>query len=96
MNSVGFYFFSTFLIAALSSAASNILRSEIAKKAVDMGFDPVKVERTILERIRQTKEGYSSVEDLVQDITSSVFDSDADMCQETQSKCSLLQSLCSR
>lgn len=56
-----------------------------------MGFDPVKVERTILERIRQTSEGYSIVEDLIQDITSGVLDSDSDAYQESEGKCSFLQ-----
>lgn len=83
--------YTSYLILAFSLAASNVLQSEIARKAVDTGYDPVTVERTILERIRQTSEGYSRVEDLIQDITNGVFDGDSDMCHETQSKCSLLQ-----
>ncbi|MCJ8734184.1 hypothetical protein PDJAM_G00232400 [Pangasius djambal] len=66
--------------------ASNVLQSEIARKAVDMGFDPVKVERTILERIHRSREGYSTVEDLIRDITSGVLDSDSDVCQEAQTE----------
>lgn len=44
------------------------MQSEIAQKAVEMGFDPVKVERAILEKIRQSGQGYSSVENLLQDV----------------------------
>lgn len=49
-----------------------------------MGYDPVKVERTILEQIRQTHEGFSTVEDLIHDLDSGVFESDSDMCQESK------------
>lgn len=56
-----------------------------------MGLDPIKVERFILEKLRQNGKGYSSVEDLIQDITSGVCDGDSDMSQESQSKRSLLQ-----
>ncbi|XP_060741659.1 E3 ubiquitin-protein ligase XIAP [Tachysurus vachellii] len=65
-------------------AASNVQQSEISKKAVDMGLDPIKVERFILEKLRQNGKGYSSVEDLIQDITSGVCDGDSDMSQESQ------------
>ncbi|KAL6480372.1 hypothetical protein MHYP_G00114050 [Metynnis hypsauchen] len=58
--------------------ASNVMQSEIAQKAVGMGFDPIKVERIILEKIRLSSEGYSKVEDLIEDINNSVFDSDSD------------------
>ncbi|KAM9469778.1 E3 ubiquitin-protein ligase XIAP isoform 1-T2 [Clarias gariepinus] len=64
--------------------ASNVLQSEIARKAIDMGFDPVKVERTILEKIRQSEKGYLTANDLIHDITSGVFDGDSDMCEENQ------------
>ncbi|KAI5620628.1 E3 ubiquitin-protein ligase XIAP, partial [Silurus asotus] len=64
------------------SAASNVMQSEIARKAVNMGFNPVEVERTILEKIRQKSEGYSTVEDLVQDIASGY----TDMRQENQTE----------
>lgn len=56
-----------------------------------MGFDPVKVERTILEKIRQSGKGYLTANDLIHDITSGVFDCDSDMCEENQRKCRLLQ-----
>ncbi|KAK3535787.1 hypothetical protein QTP70_021099 [Hemibagrus guttatus] len=57
--------------------ASNILQSEIAKQAVDMGYDPVKVERLILEKLRQSRKGYSTVEDLIRDIFNGVGDGDS-------------------
>lgn len=66
--------------------ASNVMQSEIAQKAVEMGFDPIKVERTILEKIRQTSEGYSTVESLIQDITNNVFESDSDVFQEAENE----------
>lgn len=62
------------------------MQSEIAQKVVEMGFDPIKVERTILEKIRLTSNGYSSTEDLICDITNNVYDSDSDMVQEAQGK----------
>lgn len=49
-------------------AAQKVLQSEMAQKAVDMGFDPIKVESTILQKLRQNSEGYTSVEALIQDI----------------------------
>ncbi|XP_076877856.1 E3 ubiquitin-protein ligase XIAP [Brachyhypopomus gauderio] len=66
--------------------ASNVMQSEIAQKAVEMGFEPIKVERIILEKIRQSREGYSSVDDLIQDITKSLSDSDSDVHQEQQTE----------
>lgn len=66
--------------------ASNVMQSEIAQKAVEMGFDPIKVERTILEKIRQTSKGYSTVEDLIHDLSNKVCDNDSDMLQEAQSE----------
>ncbi|KAK7138171.1 hypothetical protein R3I94_013715 [Phoxinus phoxinus] len=49
-------------------AAQKVRQSEIAQKAVDMGLDPIKVETTILQKLRQNHEGYASVEALIQDI----------------------------
>lgn len=45
------------------------MQSEIAKKAVDMGFDPTQVESTLLQKLRQDSKGYTSVEALIRDIT---------------------------
>jgi len=56
-----------YLICTLSAAAQKVLQSEIAQKAVDMGFDPIKVE-SVLQKLRQNNEGYASVEALIQDI----------------------------
>ncbi|XP_066505350.1 E3 ubiquitin-protein ligase XIAP [Hoplias malabaricus] len=58
--------------------ACNVMQSEIAQKAIDMGFDPIKVERTILEKLRLSG-GYTNVEDLIQDITNNVFDNDSEV-----------------
>ncbi|XP_026872277.2 E3 ubiquitin-protein ligase XIAP [Electrophorus electricus] len=66
--------------------ASNIMQLEIAQKAVEMGFEPIKVEATILERIQQTRKEYTTVADLIQDLTSSLSDSDSDVCQEVQTE----------
>ncbi|XP_056625553.1 E3 ubiquitin-protein ligase XIAP [Triplophysa dalaica] len=49
-------------------AAQKVMQSEIGKKAVEMGFDPTKVESTILQKLRQDSKGYTSVEALIQDI----------------------------
>lgn len=57
-----------YLICTLSAAAQKVPQSEIAQKAVDMGFAPIKVESTILQKLRQNNEGYASVEALIQDI----------------------------
>lgn len=56
------------MICTLSAAAQKVLQSEIAQKAVDMGFDPIKVQSTILQKLRLNNEGYASVEALIQDI----------------------------
>ncbi|XP_016313488.1 E3 ubiquitin-protein ligase XIAP-like isoform X2 [Sinocyclocheilus anshuiensis] len=53
--------------------AQNVLQSKIAQKAVDMGFDPIKVERTILQKLCQNTEGYASVEALIQDLSASII-----------------------
>ncbi|KAL1262521.1 hypothetical protein QQF64_007786 [Cirrhinus molitorella] len=50
-------------------AAQKVLQSEIAQKAVEMGFDPIKVEQTILQKLRQNTKGYTSVEALIQDLS---------------------------
>lgn len=52
------------------------MQSEIGKKAVDMGFDPTKVESTILQKLRQDSRGYTSVEALIQDIAEQQSDLD--------------------
>ncbi|XP_058253902.1 E3 ubiquitin-protein ligase XIAP isoform X1 [Hemibagrus wyckioides] len=54
--------------------ASNVLQLEIARKAVEMGYDPDKVQRFILEKLRRSSKGYSAVEDLIRDIYSGVGD----------------------
>ncbi|XP_048088217.1 E3 ubiquitin-protein ligase XIAP isoform X2 [Alosa alosa] len=55
---------------------ASIMQSEIAQRAVEMGFDPVKVERAILEKIRRFGQGYSSVENLIQDVLSNSAEND--------------------
>lgn len=65
-----------YVIYTLSAAAQKVLQSEIAQKAVDMGFDPIKVESTILQKLRQNNKGYTSVEALIQDISAQESASD--------------------
>ncbi len=45
-----------------------------------MGFDPIKVERTILQKLRQNAEGYTSVEALIQDLDASITPEKAGKC----------------
>ncbi|XP_030622416.1 E3 ubiquitin-protein ligase XIAP [Chanos chanos] len=58
--------------------ASNVMQSDIAHKVVEMGFDPVKVERTILEKIRRTGRGYSTADELVQDFMNDTMESESE------------------
>lgn len=51
----------------LSEDGSDVLQTSMAQKAIQMGLEPSLVERTILERIRATGSGYSSVQALVED-----------------------------
>lgn len=53
-----------------SKDGSDVLQSSIAKQAIEMGLDPSLVERTILERMRVTSSGHSSVQALVEDCLS--------------------------
>lgn len=46
---------------------SDVQQSAIAQKAIEMGLEPSLVERIILEKIRATDSGYSSVQALVED-----------------------------
>lgn len=48
------------------SLCSEVLRSTIAQKAIDMGFEPSVVEKTILEKISTTGSGFSSLGELVE------------------------------
>lgn len=66
------------------------MQSEIAKKAVDMGFDPTKVESTLLQKLRQDSKGYTSVEALIQDISELQSNSDV---PEKSGKCTYLKCL---
>lgn len=45
-----------------------------------MGFDPIKVERTILQKLRQDAEGYTSVEALIQDLDACITPDKAGEC----------------
>ncbi len=64
----------------MCSAAQKVLQSNISQKAVEMGFDPIKVERTILQKLRQNAEGYTSVEALIQDLDASITPEKAGKC----------------
>ncbi|XP_051514986.1 E3 ubiquitin-protein ligase XIAP-like isoform X1 [Myxocyprinus asiaticus] len=58
------------------SSHEGVKQSEVAQKAVEMGFDPIKVKRTILQKLRQNSEGYTSVEALIQDLSTQESDVD--------------------
>ncbi|XP_052005209.1 E3 ubiquitin-protein ligase XIAP-like isoform X2 [Xyrauchen texanus] len=58
------------------SSQEGAKQSEIAQKAVEMGFDPIEVEKTILQKIRQNSEGYTSIEALIEDLSGQENDSD--------------------
>lgn len=75
------------LFALLISAATNVMQSEIAQKAVDMGFDPVKVERAILEKIRKSGQGYSSVESLIHNVLSNSEENDPEVSHGNEGMC---------
>ncbi|XP_026081005.1 E3 ubiquitin-protein ligase XIAP-like isoform X1 [Carassius auratus] len=49
--------------------AQKVPQSEIADKAVEMGFDRTIVDLTILQKLRQNANGYTSVEALIEDIS---------------------------
>lgn len=53
-----------------SKDGSEVLQSSMAQKAIEMGLEPSLVERTILERMRITGSGHSSVQALVEDCVS--------------------------
>ncbi|KAJ8282096.1 hypothetical protein COCON_G00046150 [Conger conger] len=59
----------------------NVMQSEIALRAVDMGLDPSKVERTILEKIRRTGEGYTSADTLVEDVLTNAMEIGVELSQ---------------
>ncbi|KAJ8390096.1 hypothetical protein AAFF_G00111100 [Aldrovandia affinis] len=60
----------------------NVMQSEIAQRAVDMGLDPTKVERTILEKIRRTGEGYAALDPLVENIFSNAMETEEEQSQQ--------------
>ncbi|XP_019968432.2 E3 ubiquitin-protein ligase XIAP [Paralichthys olivaceus] len=59
-----------------SGNTNEVLRSALAQKAVEMGLNPCEVEKTILEKIRRTGSGYSSLEALLEDCLNNSPDSD--------------------
>ncbi|KAM9413021.1 E3 ubiquitin-protein ligase XIAP-like [Salvelinus alpinus] len=64
-----------------SSHGTEVLRSAMAQRAVEMGLEPALVERTILERIRRAGTGYSTLETLLQDCFNRGPDSDAETAE---------------
>lgn len=74
------------LFWAFSLAASNVLQLEIVKKAVEMGYDPDRVQRLVLEKLRQSSKGYSTVEDLIRDLYNGVGEDVSAMSLESKSK----------
>lgn len=69
------------------------MQSEIAQKAVEMGFDPIKVERGILEKMRRSGEGYSSIENLLQDILSNSAENDPEISHGNDGRSSTVSML---
>ena len=59
------------------SLCTEVLRSAMAQKAIEMGLDPSVVERTTLEKISRTGSGYSSLEALMEDCLNNTPRSDA-------------------
>lgn len=66
----------------VSSLCTEVLRSTMAQKAIEMGVDPSVVERTILEKISKTGLGYSSLEELLEDSFNNTPQSDAAHAKE--------------
>lgn len=61
----------------VSSLCTEVLRSTMAQKAIELGLEPSVVERTILEKISKTGAGYSSLEELLEDGFNNTPQSDA-------------------
>lgn len=70
---------------------TNCMQSAIAQRVTEMGFDPMKVERAILKKIRQSGEGYSSTECLIQDVLSEAAENDPDDDEDPLDKLEKLQ-----
>ncbi|KAJ8254928.1 hypothetical protein GJAV_G00198950 [Gymnothorax javanicus] len=64
------------------AAEHNVMQSEMARQAVEMGLDPTKVEQTILEKIRRTGEGYTSADSLVEDVLTNAMEIDEEQSQQ--------------
>nr|XP_046261254.1 E3 ubiquitin-protein ligase XIAP [Scatophagus argus] len=60
-----------------SGDRNDVLRCEMAQKALEVGLEPSVVERTILEKIGRTGSGYSSLEALMEDCLNDRTHSDA-------------------
>ncbi|KAK5865094.1 hypothetical protein PBY51_016285 [Eleginops maclovinus] len=60
-----------------SGHGKEVLRSDMAQKAIEMGLEPSVVEKTILEKISTTSSGYSTLEALVEDCLHNTQLSDA-------------------
>lgn len=46
---------------------SEVLQSDLAQKAIEIGLEPSVVERIILEKTSRTGSGYSSLQALIED-----------------------------
>ncbi|XP_028816843.1 E3 ubiquitin-protein ligase XIAP [Denticeps clupeoides] len=64
--------------------AENILQLELSRKAVELGLEPMKVERTILENIRKTGQGYFSMNELVNDVLNCTVEGDLEASSESK------------
>jgi len=65
-----------------SSLFSDVLRSDLAQKAIEIGIEPSVVERTILMKMSRTGSGFSSVEALVEGCLENTPESYSDQTQE--------------
>ncbi|XP_015206749.1 E3 ubiquitin-protein ligase XIAP [Lepisosteus oculatus] len=67
---------------SVSEQESDVMLSEVAQRALEMGLDETQVKTKILEKIRTTGEGYKSVQLLVEDLLNEDVESDSEETPE--------------
>ncbi|KAM4555935.1 E3 ubiquitin-protein ligase XIAP [Odontesthes bonariensis] len=65
-----------------SGDGNDVLQSDLAQKAIEVGIEPSVVERTILKKMSRTGSGFSSVEALVEGCLEDTPESYSDQTQE--------------
>ncbi|CAG5992431.1 unnamed protein product [Menidia menidia] len=65
-----------------SSHENEVLRLDVAQKALEMGIESSVVEKTILKKISSTGSGYSTVEALVEDCLNGTAEDNSEQTQE--------------